>query len=219
MALEQDCVDHQQGLSTLTFFCIASALLGGNIRPNISPTLHRTKVLPAEYHNCICNKGQRLRQHGHSCKPCTNNRHQYTGIKLSSQMQKAKTLYFILRISCSTSLQRRFQISPRMIFTGVKATIPHDCKPSLLEQTPAPYSCVKTFRGKIKNHLASSCPIMPNRCKIYIYVFTKERKERRDVWDCNFQDTANIGILASMMFQRTVCQDVVAVVPHLGLIS
>lgn len=68
-----------------------------------------------------------------------------------------KTLFFILRFLAALVVQRRFRISPRMIFTGVKATIPHDCKPSLLEQTPAPiFLCVKTFPGKIKITLSAA---------------------------------------------------------------
>ncbi len=51
-------------------------------------------------------------------------------------------------------VQRRFRISQSMIFTGLKATIPHDCKPSWLEQTPAPIlsessQCI--LNGKIKS--------------------------------------------------------------------
>lgn len=117
---------------------------------DISQTLQRTKVFPVRWNNCICNKWQRLR----SATRLSANPGQITDISTDALnynhtcTRLCKALSFILRFLAALVVQRRFQISPRMIFTGVKATIPHDCKPSLLEQTPAPiFLCVKTIRG------------------------------------------------------------------------
>lgn len=120
--------------------------------------LRRTKRvlgvrLCAECHNCICSKWQRLRWATWSTPAEMRGTSTHASNYRHTCKRLWKTVSFILRFLAALVVQRRFQISPRMIFffTGVKATIPHDCTSSLLEQTAAPIVlCVKTFRGKMK---------------------------------------------------------------------
>lgn len=59
------------------------------------------------------------------------------GFKLITALYSSHLNYTVphAHFSCAALevVQRRFRISQSMIFTGLKATIPHDCKPSWLE--------------------------------------------------------------------------------------
>lgn len=74
-----------------------------------------------------------------------------------------------------------------MIFSGLKATIPHDCKPSWLEQTPAsPWQVNAFFEGKL-NHASG----LLNHTVRKLELWTQSRKKKHT---CKIQSAVFYGV-------------------------